>query len=125
MIEKKIYCECCGKEFYSEFGETGGYNDHVRSFLGNSHLAGKDMKKDIKEILFKGNTLRKSYDIKERLKCYELWDIDSTFKRNVIWYCLTYCDEIDAAERKFNDFVNSLTETEELVFERRIKTWRR
>ena len=123
MIEKKIYCECCGKEFYSEYGEVGGYTDHVRNFLGNSHLAGKDMKRDIETILMNGNKLRTLYDIKERLKCYELWDIDSTFKRNVIWYCLTYCDEIDVAEKKFDDIVSNLTVVEELVFRRRIKYW--
>lgn len=114
MIEKKMYCECCGKEFLLEY-YRGGYIDHVNNFYGNRHHCGKDVKEDIRHICYDGNEIRDWYDIQERLKCYRLWNINGAVKHEVIKQSEALCEEIRNAENKIRKILSELTSVEKKV----------
>ncbi len=71
MKQTILKCDCCGKEFYTEYYK-GGYIDHFKNFVGNMPITIKNGQNDIfREICYAGNSLRQDYDIKERLNCFE------------------------------------------------------
>lgn len=95
-------CDCCGKEFYSEYYE-GGYIDHVENFVGNRHVYvyRNDVKDMAREIIFHGNDLRQTIYIKEFLKCFMTWDCFSEeFKNNVKDIVIAMLDKIKKAEAR-------------------------
>ena len=67
----KMICDCCGKEFHTEYWE-GGYIDHVTNF--SSRFEGYAKREDSidrlsHDIVFSGNDIRSSYDMMDRLEC--------------------------------------------------------
>ena len=85
MIIKRMICQCCGKEFYSEYWE-GGYIDHVVNFVGNRNVYVHkiDIEETAREIVFDGNNIRDLQHIKEFLKCFMTWDcFPEDFKNSV------------------------------------------
>jgi len=68
----RMYCENCGKEFYSEYYE-GGYIDHTNmthNFEISLHRGIGDI---VEEITQDGNDYRELEDIDDRLKCFLIW----------------------------------------------------
>lgn len=78
-------CDCCGKEFVTEYYE-GGYIDHVENFVGNMRV--RKSRNDVGDmadaILFDGNDIRSTWCIREFLNCFKTWDcFDDKFKGKV------------------------------------------
>ncbi len=66
-------CDCCGKEFYSDYW-AGGYIDHVVNFSNRRYAYSDKTPRDIaRNIIFSGNNLRSIEDIVIRLDCFMTW----------------------------------------------------
>ena len=68
-----LKCDCCGKEFYTEYW-TGGYIDHCVNFLGNMKVCINRGVNDVfRAICFDGNKRRRVDDVKTRLECFKIY----------------------------------------------------
>lgn len=72
MKTTRMYCENCGKEFYTEYWQ-GGYIDHTNmtnNFEISLHRGTEDI---VEEIIRNRNDYRELEDIDDRLKCFLIW----------------------------------------------------
>lgn len=95
-------CECCGKEFYSEYWE-GGYIDHVVNFVGNRnvYVLRNDVQDMASTIIFSGNDLRQVCYIEQFLECFMTWDCFSDdFKNKVKKIVDKMLEKLKAANEK-------------------------
>ena len=71
MKRTTLICDCCGKEFYTEYHRRG-YIDHFYNFVGNMPIYIKRGQNDIfRAICYDGNSIRYDEDIRERMNCFE------------------------------------------------------
>ena len=109
MIIRRMICECCGKEFYTEYWE-GGYIDHVQNFVGNRnvYVHRNDIEDMAREIVFDGNNLRDPKYIKEFLKCFMTWDcFPEDFKHSVKRIVDAMISKIAEAKKKAREIEKS------------------
>lgn len=71
MKKQIMYCEFCGKDFCSEYGEDG-YIDHYENFSrpDKHQYMSRNVETELKNIIFDGNDLRYIENIKSRLNCF-------------------------------------------------------
>lgn len=116
-----LKCDCCGKEFYSEYW-TGGYIDHYMNFVGNlkSYIS-KGTNYVYREICFNENKRRRVTDVQERLNCFKIYCektelSDVSFVEEVVDLCNKYCDRqnyLDELHDKIVDMVKDLDDFEQ------------
>lgn len=72
MKVTRMYCENCGKEFYTEYWQ-GGYIDHTNMTSNFKVYLKRGVKSIIEEITKDGNDYRELDDIECRLNCFLIW----------------------------------------------------
>lgn len=114
MKQKILKCDCCGREFYTEY-YTGGYIDHYENFARNFEKYNNNIEKITYEICMTHNRLRDSHDIGSRLECVLLSkDIENTCKEQIKVNVHSVLDSIYQAEEKAKNIVTGLTMLERL-----------
>lgn len=68
----RMYCENCGKEFYTEYWQ-GGYIDHTNMTYNFEVSLHCGTERIVEEITQDGNDYRELEDIDDRLKCFLIW----------------------------------------------------
>lgn len=68
----RMYCENCGKEFYSEYYK-GGYIDHTNMTSNFEIYLCRGVESIVEEITQGENDYRELEDIDDRLKCFLIW----------------------------------------------------
>lgn len=68
----RMYCENCGKEFYTEYWQ-GGYIDHTNMTRNFEIYLHRGIESIVEEITQDGNDYRELKDIDDRLKCFLIW----------------------------------------------------
>lgn len=72
MKTTRMYCENCGKEFYSEY-YRGGYIDHMNMVNNFGCFLYRDIDNIVRVICYDGNDFREIDDIDDRLVCMTKW----------------------------------------------------
>lgn len=72
MKTTRMYCENCGKEFYSEYYE-GGYIDHMNMTSNFECYLHRGIESIVEVITQDDNDYRELKDIDDRLKCFLIW----------------------------------------------------
>lgn len=106
-----MYCEFCGKRFYTEYWD-GGYIDHYENFAKPERhkWMNNDKEYAFEEVAKDGNDYRSVYDIEERLNCFLNWpDIDNDIKEYVKRKCDFLIDKMKKAKVKAENIVSGLT----------------
>jgi hypothetical protein len=117
---RKMICDCCGKEFYSEYYE-GGYIDHYENFASRMDKWGKDIKSDIREICFHGNDLREKQDMLERFNCYkQCKTVSDEFKTEIDSRINSLLSIIENAKIKAKEISSGLTAMERKYLRREV-----
>ena len=117
MKKTIMTCDCCGKEFYSEY-YTGGYIDHTNLSNNFDVLFRCGAKRIISEICKHGNSLRDADDVKIRLNCFHEYckkllvtKLYDEVKEGVDKY-IERTRELDLLHDKIVDIVKDLDEFE-------------
>lgn len=114
MVETKMYCPCCGKEFFSKYYQ-GGYIDHVVNFSNHRKSYAKDEPSYAafrlsRDILFSGNNIYPLNEIETRLNCVMYWDcISDDVKKKVREIVIRTMAKIKDANNEVIDILDSIS----------------
>ena len=114
MIKNEMFCEFCGKKFYTEYYDCG-YIDHYMNFASPERhkFIGSNAAYAVDEIAKKGNDYRSPYYIKERLNCFLKWpDVSDDVKAETKRRCEFLIDKMHKAQGKAEQIVSGMTSLE-------------
>lgn len=110
MKTTRMICDCCGKEFYSEY-YAGGYIDHYYNFARIRKSLGKNLIEDFHGICYdRGGKVRHEDDIKSRFECYLQWEnVPDDMKKQMGEMIHEALDDITKAREKAQKIVGECT----------------
>lgn len=118
MIKTTMICDCCGKEFVTQYYHDG-YIDHFVNFASHfDSLVNKSASEISYEIALHGNETRKGYSMEERFRCFEIYcnknnkqDLAATVKK-LIDEQIAHLEYLDKVRKSIEGLVENLDDAD-------------